>query len=140
MPNNTASKTPAGIRAEYLGNARILATTGARRSPTLPDVPTFRESGYDIRELRSGVYGINLDPNFKNAQGQHGAHFDGVAVTYAQIAMKPALHAARLRPVRVAGILHCQLQQAVDRTPDNRPNYETMVLLANDFGSMIVRR
>jgi tripartite-type tricarboxylate transporter receptor subunit TctC len=30
------------------GKARILATTGAARSPTFPDVPTFRESGYDI--------------------------------------------------------------------------------------------
>jgi tripartite-type tricarboxylate transporter receptor subunit TctC len=30
------------------GMARILATTGARRSPTFPDVPTFKESGYDI--------------------------------------------------------------------------------------------
>jgi tripartite-type tricarboxylate transporter receptor subunit TctC len=30
------------------GNARILATTGARRSPSFPDVPTFKESGYDI--------------------------------------------------------------------------------------------
>ncbi|MBC7289851.1 MAG: DEAD/DEAH box helicase [Actinotalea sp.] len=39
--------------------------------------------------------GIHLDPNFRNAQGRHGAHFDGVAVTYAQVATKPALHAAR---------------------------------------------
>ncbi|QTE30403.1 DEAD/DEAH box helicase [Pengzhenrongella sicca] len=39
--------------------------------------------------------GVRLDPNFRNAQGRHGAHFDGVAVTYAQVAMKPALHAAR---------------------------------------------
>ena len=39
--------------------------------------------------------GIRLDPSFRNAQGRHGAHFDGVAVTYAQVAMKPALHAAR---------------------------------------------
>jgi tripartite-type tricarboxylate transporter receptor subunit TctC len=38
------------------GGARILATTGARRSPTLPDVPTFRESGYDIRG--SGWYAL----------------------------------------------------------------------------------
>jgi tripartite-type tricarboxylate transporter receptor subunit TctC len=30
------------------GKARILATTGAKRSPTFPDVPTFKESGYDI--------------------------------------------------------------------------------------------
>ena len=30
------------------GKIRILATGGARRSPLLPDVPTFRESGADI--------------------------------------------------------------------------------------------
>lgn len=30
------------------GKVRILATAGARRSPLLPDVPTFREGGADI--------------------------------------------------------------------------------------------
>jgi tripartite-type tricarboxylate transporter receptor subunit TctC len=30
------------------GKGRILATSGARRSPQYPDVPTFKESGYDI--------------------------------------------------------------------------------------------
>ncbi|MFZ5781905.1 MAG: Bug family tripartite tricarboxylate transporter substrate binding protein [Pseudomonadota bacterium] len=30
------------------GKARILATSGAIRSPQYPDVPTFKESGYDI--------------------------------------------------------------------------------------------
>jgi tripartite-type tricarboxylate transporter receptor subunit TctC len=30
------------------GKGRILATAGAKRSPQYPDVPTFRESGYDI--------------------------------------------------------------------------------------------
>jgi tripartite-type tricarboxylate transporter receptor subunit TctC len=30
------------------GKGRILATAGARRSPQYPDVPTFKESGYDI--------------------------------------------------------------------------------------------
>ncbi|MDM7855918.1 DEAD/DEAH box helicase [Cellulomonas alba] len=39
--------------------------------------------------------GIRLDPHFTNAQGRHGHGFDGVAVTYAQVASKPALHAAR---------------------------------------------
>jgi tripartite-type tricarboxylate transporter receptor subunit TctC len=33
------------------GKARILATSGAKRSPQYPDVPTFRESGYDIEGL-----------------------------------------------------------------------------------------
>ena len=39
--------------------------------------------------------GIHLDPMFRNSQGRHGDQFDGVAVTYAQVAMRPALHAAR---------------------------------------------
>jgi superfamily II DNA or RNA helicase len=39
--------------------------------------------------------GIHIDPSFRNSQGRHGAQFDGVAVTYAQVAMKPMLHAAR---------------------------------------------
>jgi superfamily II DNA or RNA helicase len=39
--------------------------------------------------------GIHLDPSFKNSQGRHGAHYDGVALTYAQVASKPALHRAR---------------------------------------------
>jgi len=30
------------------GKARLLATSGAKRSPSFPDVPTFRESGYDF--------------------------------------------------------------------------------------------
>ena len=30
------------------GKVHILATSGARRSPQYPDVPTFKESGYDI--------------------------------------------------------------------------------------------
>jgi len=39
--------------------------------------------------------GIRIDPNFRNSQGRHGAHYDGVALTYAQVAAKPALHKAR---------------------------------------------
>ena len=50
--------------------------------------------------------GIHLDPNFRNAQGRHGAHFDGVAVTYAQVATKPALHAARTAAAPTLVILH----------------------------------
>lgn len=36
--------------------------------------------------------GIRLDPGFRNAHGQSARHFHGVAVTYAQVAMRPALH------------------------------------------------
>ncbi len=36
--------------------------------------------------------GIRLDPGFRNAHGRSARHFHGVAVTYAQVAMRPALH------------------------------------------------
>ena len=36
--------------------------------------------------------GIRLDPNFSNAHKRHGRQFHGVAVTYAQIAMKAHIH------------------------------------------------
>ncbi|WP_084148512.1 DEAD/DEAH box helicase [Brachybacterium phenoliresistens] len=39
--------------------------------------------------------GISLDPNFSNAQGRHGAGYQGVAITYAQVGMNPGLHRAR---------------------------------------------
>lgn len=38
--------------------------------------------------------GISLDPAFANAQGALGPQFDGLAVTYAQVASRPALHRA----------------------------------------------
>jgi len=39
--------------------------------------------------------GIRIDPRFTNAAGRHGTQYDGVAVTYAQVASKPLLHRAR---------------------------------------------
>lgn len=39
--------------------------------------------------------GIDIDPRFTNAQEQHAADYDGVAVTYAGVASRPALHRAR---------------------------------------------
>ena len=38
------------------GRVRILATSGTERSTFVPEVPTFRESGYDIEG--TGWYGI----------------------------------------------------------------------------------
>ncbi|MGZ4602318.1 MAG: DEAD/DEAH box helicase [Kineosporiaceae bacterium] len=49
--------------------------------------------------------GIRLDPAFRNSQGAHGRDFDGVAVTYAQVATKPALHRARTQAGRTLVIL-----------------------------------
>ena len=49
--------------------------------------------------------GVHLDPTFRNSQGRHGSHFDGVALTYAQVASKPALHAARTQAAPTLVIL-----------------------------------
>lgn len=49
--------------------------------------------------------GIAIDPNFKNADGKHGRDFTGVAVTYAQVASKPALHRAKTEAGKTLVIL-----------------------------------
>lgn len=49
--------------------------------------------------------GIAIDPNFKNADGKHGRDFLGVAVTYAQVASKPALHRAKTEAGKTLVIL-----------------------------------
>jgi superfamily II DNA or RNA helicase len=36
--------------------------------------------------------GIRIDPMFKNSDGHYGRHYRGVAITYAQVAMRPSLH------------------------------------------------
>ncbi|WP_206184797.1 DEAD/DEAH box helicase [Thermoactinospora rubra] len=43
----------------------------------------------------AGRVGIPIDPEFKNSQGATSRDYIGVAVTYAQVAMHPALHRAR---------------------------------------------
>ncbi|WP_435300582.1 DEAD/DEAH box helicase [Timonella sp. A28] len=49
--------------------------------------------------------GIQLDPNYKNAQGKTADYYDGVALTYAQVAANPALHANRTQNARTLVIL-----------------------------------
>lgn len=49
--------------------------------------------------------GIHIDPAFTNSQGMAGSHFDGVAVTYAQVAANPPVHSARTRAHRTLVIL-----------------------------------
>ncbi|WP_433349949.1 DEAD/DEAH box helicase [Microtetraspora malaysiensis] len=39
--------------------------------------------------------GLGIDPEFKNSQGATSRDYTGVAITYAQVAMHPALHRAR---------------------------------------------
>ena len=49
--------------------------------------------------------GIAIDPNFKNSDGSHGSQYQGVALTYAQVANKPMLHRARTENARTLVIM-----------------------------------
>src|SRR3954447_24640145 len=49
--------------------------------------------------------GIAIDPQFRNSHGAHGREFDGVAVTYAQVAARPLLHRARTEAARTLVVL-----------------------------------
>jgi len=51
------------------------------------------------------AHGLHLDPTFTNAAGRSGRDFDGVVVTYAQVAMAPLLHRARTEAKRSLVIL-----------------------------------
>ena len=44
--------------------------------------------------------GIRLDPSYTNSQGALGSRFDGVALTYAQVAANANLHRARTDSIR----------------------------------------
>ncbi|MEJ3404096.1 DEAD/DEAH box helicase family protein [Rathayibacter sp. YIM 133350] len=49
--------------------------------------------------------GIRLDPSFRNAHGSYGRHFHGIAVTYAQVAARAALHRELTQASRTLVIL-----------------------------------
>ncbi len=49
--------------------------------------------------------GIHLDPRFSNAVGESSRDYDGVAVTYAQVATRPDLHRRRTERVPTLVIL-----------------------------------
>lgn len=49
--------------------------------------------------------GIHIDPSYTNGQGALGSRFDGVALTYAQVAANPNLHRARTDATRTLVIM-----------------------------------
>jgi superfamily II DNA or RNA helicase len=51
------------------------------------------------------AHGLHLDPTFTNAAGRSGRDYDGVVVTYAQVAMAPLLHRARTEARRSLVVL-----------------------------------
>ncbi|MCL2090521.1 MAG: DEAD/DEAH box helicase [Micrococcales bacterium] len=82
-----AGKTTFALRVA----AELLAAGTVRRVTVVAPTEHLKRQWADAAHHA----GIGLDPAFTNAQGRHSRGFDGVVVTYAQVASKPALHAAR---------------------------------------------
>jgi tripartite-type tricarboxylate transporter receptor subunit TctC len=53
----TFSGIPSVLQFARSGQVRAIASTGIRRTAVLPDVPTFRESGFEKMDIR-GYYGL----------------------------------------------------------------------------------
>lgn len=49
--------------------------------------------------------GVRLDPLFRNGHSIHARHFHGIALTYAQVALRPALHRSMTESGRTLVIL-----------------------------------
>ncbi len=81
--------------------ARLLAEGVVRRITVVAPTEHLKAQWADS----AARVGIALDPNFTNAQGSHGAHYQGVAITYAQVGANPALHQARTEADRTLVIL-----------------------------------
>lgn len=92
-----AGKTTFALRLA----AELLARRTVRRIAVVAPTEHLKRQWADA----AARIGIALDPNFKNADGRHGDHFVGVALTYAQVASKPMLHRARTEAANTLVIL-----------------------------------
>lgn len=84
---------------------RIAATLLADRTVAAVTVVTPTEHLKRQWARAAQRVGIDLDPEFRNAQGATARDFTGVAVTYAQVAAHSALHRARTEARRTLIIL-----------------------------------
>ena len=82
-----AGKTTYALRlaTELLGRGAVSAVTIV--APTEHLKTQWAEAAARV--------GIHIDPKFSNASARHSSEYDGVALTYAQVASRPALHRAR---------------------------------------------
>lgn len=71
--------------------AELLAGRHVRAITVVAPTEHLKQQWADAATL----LGVRLDPRFTNAQGATGQAFDGVVVTYAQVAAHPMLHRAR---------------------------------------------
>jgi len=75
------------LEAHRGGKIRVLAVTGARRFPSLPDVPTFGELGYPAALGASSWVGLFAPP------GTAPAYSERIAAAVAEVAALPAIQA-----------------------------------------------
>lgn len=85
-----AAATPGAGKTTFA--LRLAAELRARR--TIDRVTVVAPTDHLKRQWADAAarVGIRLDPGFRNAHGRTARHFHGVAVTYAQVAVRPALH------------------------------------------------
>src|SRR5699024_2969997 len=84
---------------------RVAATLLAERTVAAVTVVTPTEHLKRQWAEAARRVGIDLDPDFRNAQGATARDFTGVAVTYAQVATHPLLHQRRTDARRTLVIL-----------------------------------
>lgn len=92
-----AGKTTFALRV-----ATELLSTGEVHRLTI--VAPTEHLKYQWAEAAARV-GIHVDPSYSNGQRALGSRFDGVALTYAQVAANPALHRVRTESVRTLVVL-----------------------------------
>src|SRR6478672_8743747 len=92
-----AGKTTYALRlaTELLGRGTISAVTIV--APTEHLKTQWAEAAARV--------GIHIDPRFSNSSARHSHEYDGVALTYAQVASKPSLHHTRTQGERTLVIL-----------------------------------
>ncbi len=82
-----AGKTTFALRVA----AELLSTGRIERLTVVAPTEHLKRQWADV----AARVGIQLDPSFRNSQGTHAPGYDGVALTYAQVAARPKLHRAR---------------------------------------------
>jgi superfamily II DNA or RNA helicase len=92
-----AGKTTFGLRivSELLADRTVAAVTIVAPTEHLK---------YQWAQAASAV-GINLDPNFRNSNAVLSSEYDGVVLTYAQVAAHPNLHRVRTEQRKTLVIL-----------------------------------
>ena len=85
-----AAATPGAGKTTFA--LRLAAELLARR--TVDRITVVAPTEHLKRQWADAAHraGIRLDPMFSNGDGRYGSHYHGVAVTYAQVAVRAALH------------------------------------------------